>query len=200
MCGIFGVSHGDRSRFTPDALKATMADLFRLSESRGKEAAGVAVLSDDAIEVLKSSVAASSMLSTREYRRLLDGWLPRQPKSNDTPLGRSATLFGHSRLVTHGSQDTHDNNQPVIAGRAVGVHNGIITNHTELWRQFPSLERRYEVDTEIVLSLMRHFYDERGSLTDAVREVFGAIEGVASIAVLFADLDCLLLATNNGSL
>ncbi len=43
MCGIFGVLVGKNSNFTPSLIKPTIKYLFRLSESRGKEAAGIAV-------------------------------------------------------------------------------------------------------------------------------------------------------------
>lgn len=109
-------------------------------------------------------------------------------------------IFGHSRLVTDGSQDSHDNNQPVIAGAAVGVHNGIIVNAEDLYARFPSLKREYGVDTEVLLRLIDMFRKNGKSLQGAVGEAFGLIEGAASVAVGFSDADVLVLATNTGSL
>ena len=62
------------------------------------------------------------------------------------------------------------------------------------------MQRKYEVDTEVLLSLIRHFHKEGRSLIDAAREAFNAIEGCAAVSVFFNDFDHVLLATNNGSL
>ncbi len=42
--------------------------------------------------------------------------------------------------------------------------------------------------------------NETNSIINAVREAFCMIQGTASVAVLFSDINSLLLATNNGSL
>lgn len=179
-------------------LRTALKHLFVLSESRGKEAAGVAVLNGDTIHVLKSAIPASAMVKSPEYARLLDEALADAPCSEDA--ARSVVVIGHSRLVTTGNQYTNTNNQPVIAGQMLGVHNGIIVNHDRLWREHPDLTREHEVDTEIALALMRRFYSQDGTLVGAVCRAYASIEGSASLAVLFRDLDVLLLATNNGSL
>jgi hypothetical protein len=82
----------------------------------------------------------------------------------------------------------------------VAIHNGIITNIDDLWKQFDELERDTDLDTEIVLDLTRHFYHESGDLIASVQKTFSLIEGVASLAILFEDIQAIMLATNNGSL
>jgi glutamine---fructose-6-phosphate transaminase (isomerizing) len=108
--------------------------------------------------------------------------------------------MGHTRLVTNGFQSNADNNQPVIARGTVGIHNGIIVNDGELWRRYPDLSRKSEVDTEVLVSLVRRFYDESGDLAAATQRAFAEVQGAASIAFLFDALDALLLATNTGSI
>ncbi len=59
MCGIFGVTVGEgpfRARKMPNLLK----DLFLFSESRGKEASGIAVCSREKIQVLKRKAAGTN--------------------------------------------------------------------------------------------------------------------------------------------
>jgi len=109
-------------------------------------------------------------------------------------------IIGHSRLVTNGAMEIHDNNQPVIKNGIVGIHNGIVVNDTALWQQFPELQRDYEVDTEIILALIHKFYLETRNPIQAIRMTYQLLEGTASIAVLFDDLNILVLTTNNGSL
>src|SRR5689334_2243845 len=100
MCGIFGiVTTGDGEK-----AEELLGTLFRLSESRGKEASGLAGVAGDTIRVLKSPVSSKELMRTREYTDYV-----REVVRRD---GRIATI-GHSRLVTNGSQVEHANNQPV---------------------------------------------------------------------------------------
>jgi glutamine---fructose-6-phosphate transaminase (isomerizing) len=201
MCGIFGfltakgVSSIRESRGMADRL-------FCLSESRGKESAGLAVLWQDSILVCKQAVKASKMIHSEVYRSLFD-----QLGKNSSPDGQGngktqapLVLMGHSRLVTNGSQTIYDNNQPVIRDGLIGIHNGIIVNDQKLWQNFPELERRYEVDTEVILALIRYFHNQTGSFVEATRRAFRHIEGTASLAIFCQDLNVMTLVTNNGSL
>ena len=196
MCGIFGLSCINKAKWEKTQISAMMKDLFLFSESRGKEAAGCAIWRDQHIEVLKSPVAASKMLRTRKYQHLIQQTLQQDYEEKGQPFA----CIGHSRLVTTGSQYSAENNQPVIAGQMVGVHNGIIVNYNSLWQRHPKLQRQYQVDTEIIFQLIRTHYTAQSDLIKAVRLTFQEIEGTASLAVFFEDFDLLLLATNNGSL
>src|SRR5512147_851394 len=112
MCGIFGVVATSDANRTEDLLRA----LFRLSESRGKEASGIAGIDGDAIHVLKSPMSSTELLRTESYARHV-GSLVRRDR---------VAVIGHSRLVTNGAQTEHTNNQPVHVDDITGVHNGII--------------------------------------------------------------------------
>jgi predicted glutamine amidotransferase len=186
MCGIFGIVVAPGGE-PPLQVTRTVGELFRLSESRGREASGIAVLDGDTIRVLKQAGPASELRRTRSYRRVM-------------PTRSPVAIIGHSRLVTNGAQFTPGNNQPVIAGQMVGIHNGIIANVEELAARYPDLGRRNEVDTEVLLLLIRRFHRETRSLVEGVRRAFAEIEGVANVAIMLEDYDQLLLATNNGSL
>lgn len=200
MCGIFGLVLGKGTAMTAEVASRSLEELFQLSESRGMEASGAALLSRETIRVIKHPVAASDLIRRKEYREALRCVLgEREDRLSGVPF-QTVAIMGHARLVTNGAQAIHDNNQPVVAGGMVGIHNGIITNVDELWSQFPHLQRHYDIDTEVLLSLIRLSYAKRGSVAAAVSGAFRLIEGAASIAVLFEDLNCLLLASNTGSL
>jgi len=197
MCGIFGVMLKPDSGLTSGLLKSVVSGLLKLSESRGKEASGIAVLSGSSINVCKSGLAASAMVRTKEYRQLLNSAISKPLKnSSSIPI----TIIGHSRLVTNGGQQVNSNNQPIIKDGVVGIHNGIIVNCEDLWGQFPALKRSCEVDSEIIFSLIGSLYKKNASLVESVRYTFSLIQGAASIASLFKDIACVLLATNTGSL
>ena len=192
MCGIFGILLKEGSEFSTALVQGMLNSLFKLSESRGKEAAGLAIRAHDEIQVYKAPIAASRMIHSAGYKEVID-----QALNGDDD--RSLAIIGHSRLVTDGLQTLNDNNQPVIKDGAVGIHNGIIVNVNNLFKRF-SMERRYDVDTEVILSLIQKFRNEKRPLIKSVQDTFGCIEGAASVALLFNDTNNSLLATNTGSL
>ena len=191
MCGIFGVLIPERANHPDNIIRHHIDTLFLLSESRGKEAAGVAIKASDAIHVLKRSMPASEFIRTSAYSELLHKTL-----SQKAPLA----AIGHCRLVTNGNQDFNENNQPVVKQGAVGVHNGIVVNINELADRYPSVQRESEVDTELLLALLQNHRCEENSIVSATQKTFSEMYGAASIGVLFDDSDLFLLATNNGSL
>lgn len=190
MCGIFGLITKNDSEIQPEKIKAITNSLFKLSESRGKEAAGIAIKTTDAVSVFKKPIPASKMIKSDEYKKFIE------QKINQQPL----TIIGHSRLVTNGAQTTDSNNQPVKKNSAVIIHNGIIVNDDELFKKFPEFKKQYDVDTEIILDLVQYFYNKKKSVIRAVQEMYKQIEGAASIGLLFETLPYLVLATNTGSL
>ena len=119
---------------------------------------------------------------------------------NGLRLKAPILILGHSRLQTNGQSEINTNNQPVVKDGAVGIHNGIIVNDDKLWKSFPTLNKKYDVDTEVFLSLLQMFRAQGKSMVDAVRLVFEQIEGSASVAVQFDDANTLVLASNTGSL
>jgi len=197
MCGILGVFTADRSGLTRDAYRRLLERLFILSESRGKEAAGLALATPSAIRVVRKPVAASAMLRSEDYRAATREALQ---EAGGGEYARSISAIGHARLVTNGMQGIDANNQPVVKNGVVCVHNGIIVNEERLWSDYPFLRRESEVDTEVLAAVLGCETERAGSLEGGTREVFARIHGEASIAALFSDLDQILLATNTGSL
>lgn len=191
MCGIFGVIPKKNFDLDTVRLKHITDRLFKLSESRGKEAAGIAIRTDSEIYVYKSPTSSSRMIRSSEYKKIF-----RDLSANKNNLA----IIGHSRLVTNGAQILSNNNQPVIKSEAVAIHNGIVTNIESVWKRFPLIKRMYEVDTEIIPSLIQEFNKQGDPLIRAVQKTFNNIKGAASIAVFFNNKKNIILATNTGSL
>jgi len=80
------------------------------------------------------------------------------------------------------------------------VHNGIIVNDAELWKSNPALVREAEVDTEVLLQLIRDGMKHGRDLVRSLRDASSCIVGTVSTAMAFQDLNYLALFTNNGSL
>lgn len=198
MCGIFGISIRGAAGLSAGLIERAVEDLWRFSESRGKEASGLTVCCADRIEIFKDSISATHLLRSREWKSWFRSAL--RPAMQNGVSSGPLTIIGHSRLVTNGAMEWHHNNQPVIKDGLVGVHNGIIVNDHNLWEQFPELTRQYEVDTEVFLALLRRALNQTGDTISAFRETYRLIRGMASVAIIFSDLSVFALATNNGSL
>lgn len=199
MCGIFGILCAPDARLEGTAGRALVIDLLRASETRGREAVGLAVHDGSRIVVLKQGGSVADFLKSPRLQGLLGDAFARRDGAV-TGHRRPLAITGHSRLVTNGFQSNQDNNQPVVTHGAVALHNGIIVNDRALVARHPSLAVRGEVDSEVLAALLRTELDRSGDLVAATRATFAEIEGSASIAMLFDDRDQILLATNTGSL
>lgn len=199
MCGIFGIVTGENLKLSPKELMQIINSIFKLSESRGKEASGLAVRFNDSIYVLKEPITSSKLVKTAKYKELFNQTLKTQGYTGNQ-LQAPILILGHSRLQTNGQSEINTNNQPVVKDGAVGIHNGIIVNDGKLWQSFSDLKKKYDVDTEVFLSLLQMFRNQGKSVIEAVRLVFEHIEGSASVAVQFDDVNNLVLASNTGSL
>ena len=130
--------------------------MFKLSESRGKEASGIAISVNGSIYVFKEPVSASKLITSEQYTKLFKDVIKRDSYA-DGHLTSPLVVLGHSRLQTNGPSEFNINNQPVVKDGSVGIHNGIIVNDEKLWELLPELERKYAVDTEVFLSLLQSY-------------------------------------------
>ena len=149
--------------------------------------------------MFRTPYPATDLIKSSIYKKNVTDLL--NHKNKDTqPIKEGTTAIGHSRLVTNGYEQFNENNQPVVKNNIVGIHNGIVVNEKELWQKYSDEQRVSQLDSELILTLLRRFFVKRKSLKAALKETFSEIYGMASIALLFKDLNNLLLATNNGSL
>jgi len=199
MCGIFGILVKRNSKLSSSDIENLINDLFELSESRGKEASGVIIKSSNKLQVFKNAVPSSELIKSNEFINILDSSI-RKWICEETTNQEILAILGHSRLVTNGRSELNSNNQPVIKDEIVGIHNGIIVNDDALWNKYPNLKKNYDVDTEVLLSLLQGFHKNDQTLTEAVRSTYQELEGSASIALAFKKINSILLATNTGSL
>ncbi len=197
MCGIFGLVTSSNHAFDRERWQRAVKDLFLLSQSRGKEAAGIAIANPTEIVVHKDSVSAEAMLKTADYQAAVERG------ARSFFAGESAgslAVIGHARLVTNGLQGIDANNQPVWRDDIVIVHNGIVTNWAELWAANPEISPRADVDTEVIAALIHKYSAEGDSIPHAMSRAFNEIYGETSIAFFTRGSNELLLGTNTGSI
>lgn len=196
MCGIFGIIFDSKNESISHGSHEIMDQLFILSESRGKEASGVLLLTPENIRVAKYPIPASKMIRQKEYKQLYEA-SANVPSANGF---MASCIIGHSRLVTNGGHQIHANNQPVISRDMVAVHNGIVTNVDELWLENMDLKRETQLDTEVLLALIRKNLIIKNDLIKSIQNTYQMMEGAASLALVFKDYDVAVLSTNVGSL
>ena len=196
MCGIFGVLCSSDDQVDRDLARSLALSLLKHSETRGREAAGIAVHDGEQIQVFKMGGSVSDFLRAPRLKELLDRALARFDRG---PQGSAIAITGHSRLATNGTQADQANNQPVVTHGSVALHNGIIVNDRQLAERH-AIVPQSELDSEVLAAVLRSKLDETKDLVAATRATFNEIEGAASIAMLFDNLDVMLLATNTGSL
>jgi hypothetical protein len=199
MCGIFGLFINSKTSLKSSQLKSLTKSLFHLSESRGKDSAGIAYLSfGNDLESFKTDLSAHRFLKTSEFCKLQNSVFGKVFRGQDKIIN-SMAFVGHCRMVTNGSEEDNLNNQPIIKRDIATIHNGIICNVEKIWSDHPTFKREAKVDTEILNDLIASSLKD-STTKDAVRHTFSKIEGSASIAVLLKESNELVLASNTGSL
>jgi glutamine---fructose-6-phosphate transaminase (isomerizing) len=200
MCGIFGLGFKKDFIYPPRLLDNTIKELFILSESRGKEAAGIAFYSGNNLTHYKGALPARNLIKTKAYKDLSkqfmrDILLP----GTDRSL-KSAAIIGHARLATNGTEEDASNNQPVVTKNIIGVHNGIVVNSDIIHSTFSLPAKKGVSDSEILFEALGVFIEKGFRCQEAVGKLYNSIEGSASIAALTPKDKTMLLATNTGSL
>lgn len=164
MCGIVG--YIGKSEAIP-----VLVNGLRKLEYRGYDSAGVAVLNDGEIKMVKTK----GRLATLES------------KLANVDL-RGSLGIGHTRWATHG-EPNDVNSHPHISssGKIAVVHNGIIENYIKLKEFLISKGYHFQsdTDTEVVANLIDYNY--KGDLVKAVMNTLNDIEGAYALGVLCTD-------------
>ena len=198
MCGIFGLFVKPESKLSESNVRNLVNKLALLSESRGKDSSGIAFVNheDQKVKVIKGDVRIKRLLQTPDFKSSLSNSLERYQSRKGI-----FSAFGHARLVTNGSQLQDENNQPVIKNGNYLIHNGIIVNAEAIWEKHPDLDRKFKIDSEIILSLLeKNISKYPDDLGFAIQDALGQLEGTYTILAFFPGINKFVLATNNGSM
>ncbi len=204
MCGIFGFVLNKESKMSEDGIRGMLPLICRLSERRGSEASGIAIGLEGAISYFKKPMRPTQLVKETDFRKFIDSKLGLAASGESRMVEKPFAVIGNSRLVTNGTQAVAQNNQPVGAGRVVGVHNGIITNSDRILEKYPNVRNAVvdssDSDTSVLMGLINEKYAESGDIKSALAETYSDIEGSASIAFMCENAPFIALATNTGSL
>ena len=176
MCGIIGYL-GPR-----EAMPIILDGLKRL-EYRGYDSAGMAVISDHAIDIRRS------LGKLVELEKLLS----RHPLPGQVGIG-------HTRWATHG-RPSEANAHPHLVDSIAVVHNGIIENYLELKEELLKEGHHFssETDTEIVSHLIVKNLRQGAEYLEAVRLSLEAIRGSYALVIVNANEPRMLVAARKES-
>jgi glutamine---fructose-6-phosphate transaminase (isomerizing) len=177
MCGIVGYI-GDK-----DACEVLIEGLKRL-EYRGYDSAGVALLTDHRIDVLKTAGKVAKL------EQMLGGF-------HSAKMG-----IGHTRWATHGEPNTVNAHPHTdCTGDIAVIHNGIIENYSALKTKLLSLGHtfRSQTDTEVLAHLIEEYYSRAMNLEMAVRLTLKDVDGTFGLVAMSAKEPDILLAARRGS-
>jgi glutamine---fructose-6-phosphate transaminase (isomerizing) len=170
MCGIFGIiSKGSVN-------KASLQLLANHARQRGSDSSGLIFRQDKTCQVKRADYDVKTLLSKAK------------------PYSSSFT-FGHSRLITNGLGD----NQPVVRGDILVIHNGIIVNDDAIWERLEA-ERLFKIDSEVITAITESHLSAGKDLSSLSEAVLAQCKGTISTAVVLPKLGKAVLFSNNGSL
>ena len=157
MCGILGiVGHAD--------VAAQLYDGLTVLQHRGQDAAGIATVSGQRVNLHKGNGLVSDVFGQQQMERL-----------------RGRVGIAHCRYPTAGSSGS-DEAQPFYANAPFGItlaHNGNLTNTETLRREVFEQDHRHintQSDSEVLLNVLAHELIEQGPLTP--QAALKAVEGV----------------------
>jgi glutamine---fructose-6-phosphate transaminase (isomerizing) len=176
MCGIVGYL-GSGS-----AVPVLVSELRSL-EYRGYDSAGLAVIEDGHLRILK----AAGKLSNLEH--ILKGQAP------------MATVgIGHTRWATHGEPNDLNAHPHTDEAKVVAVvHNGIIENYKELKDELLRKDYKFDsdTDTEVVAHLVSFYYKQNKDMLEAIRKAVVRLKGIYALAILSSDYPDRIFAVNH---
>lgn len=180
MCGICGIRRYGEASIERDELDLLLVH----NQSRGLEATGVALQqADGSIDVFKDNTTAFEFVKSKEYDTFMQTYL-----KPDT-----LTALGHCRKSTGATPKLMKNNHPMFSGITAVIHNGHITNHEAMFKEW-KLERKAETDSDIFRALL-----DREGLTRKAVSMMQSFVGSAAIAAVSPKFPGKLLLGRSGN-
>jgi glucosamine--fructose-6-phosphate aminotransferase (isomerizing) len=178
MCGIVGQA-------AKRPVAKLLIDGLKKLEYRGYDSAGIAVV--DASQQLKRLRVAGKV-------RELEAALQADPMVAHMGIA-------HTRWATHGVP-TEQNAHPFISHDQFAlVHNGIIENHSELRAKL--IKQGYtflsDTDSETVVHLIHHHYQQSQDLVKAVRSAVQELEGAYALGIISTDSPHHIIGVRQGA-
>ena len=178
MCGIIGY-------VGPANPVPILIDGLKRLEYRGYDSAGIALLCDNTLKVVKR------VGKVTELEKIIP------PFQKGTTAG-----IGHTRWATHGvPSDINAHPHTDCTGTIALIHNGIIENYLSLRTKLSSNGHTFvsATDTEVLVHLIEEMKKFSGDLATAVRLALRQVEGTYGIAVVSSQEPDRIIVARKGS-
>ncbi len=174
MCGIVGCIGNTKSN------DVVLEGLRRL-EYRGYDSCGISYLNNEEVKVVKS--------------------IDRIKDLRDTVVDDSNIALGHTRWATHGGVNLENAHPHVTPDKSMAiVHNGVIENYLDLKEQYCANDTfSSETDTEVLLYVLKNFYDETNDMNQAIIKFMEVVHGSYALIVYHKDFANQLFAIKHKS-
>lgn len=177
MCGIVAVS-------AKKPIVDVILNGLKTLEYRGYDSAGIAIITDDGIEIRKQAGKLSRLQADIEANPV------------DGQVG-----IGHTRWATHG-EPTSANAHPHDSNNAIAVvHNGIIENYRPLREKLVAAGYQFksETDTETLVHLVHYYQAQDMSFSAASHKALRELEGAYAVAIVCMSDPTRIIAARKGS-
>jgi glucosamine--fructose-6-phosphate aminotransferase (isomerizing) len=175
MCGIIGITSNK-----PVSL-SIISSLKKL-EYRGYDSAGIATLSNGAINEIKSEGRVDNLEKNPLIKNML-----------------GSVGIGHVRWATHGAPNTI-NAHPHSSETVSVVHNGIIENSTTLKKYLINKGHKFksQTDTEVIVHLITEYLKEN-DLKNSILKMLKQLHGSFALGIIIKDQPDLIVGARRGS-
>ncbi len=178
MCGIVGYIG------TQPAVPILINGLKRL-EYRGYDSAGIAVLKDSEVRVIKRAGKVVDLENLVALNNL------------DSSIG-----IGHTRWATHGEPNDVNAHPHLDQTASLAlIHNGIIDNYSVIRKKLETQGYRFqsETDTESLVQLISAFMEITHDFVKAVQLALSEVDGTYGLVVMNKEQPDMLVAARLGS-
>ena len=175
MCGIIGISSNK-------SVSASIINSLKKLEYRGYDSAGIATLSGNVINEVKS-----------------EGRVENLEKNFDLKSLSGNIGIGHVRWATHGIPNSI-NAHPHSSHNVSVVHNGIIENSTLLKKFLVSKGHIFksQTDTEVIVHLITENL-KTAEIQEAITKTLKQLHGSFALGIIFKELPDLIIGARRGS-
>lgn len=163
MCGIVGY-------LGPSQAAPVLLSELKCLEYRGYDSAGVAVIENGKLAVMKAAGKLSNLENLLEVRR---------------PTAKVG--IGHTRWATHGiPNDENAHPHMDCTSELAIVHNGIIENYQELRDELIEKGHEFgsETDTEVVAHLIEEQMKQSPDLLEAIKGAVNRLQGAYALGIV----------------
>ena len=175
MCGIIGISSNK-------SVSANIINSLKKLEYRGYDSAGIATLSGNVINEVKSEGRVENLEKNFNLKSLSGN------------IG-----IGHVRWATHGIPNSV-NAHPHSSHNVSVVHNGIIENSTLLKKYLISKGHIFksQTDTEVIVHLITENL-KTAEIQEAITKTLKQLHGSFALGIIFKDKPDLIIGARRGS-